>query len=711
VLVCVAAYIGIIVDGDRTGTIQDVEHIVIFMQENRAYDHYYGSLRGVRGFNDRAAPLLPSGRSPFYQPVKKLEDNEQEQDDYMLPYPLLFNKTSASCMPAPRMAYPSDIGIMNNGNMDGWNTARSPGFGMSYFNRSDLPYYYALADAFTIGDQYFQSTFTATCPNREHLFSGSNGLSVSGSGFNLLDDSEPAGMTWLTMGEVLEAANISWKLYQGKDNFDDNGFAWFEQYKNATPGEPLYDKGMARQADFVQAFADDVGNGTLPQVSWLVGPARLSEHATHHPADGEDLSARILKVLSKPENKDIYSKTVFILNYDEGGQFYDHHWTPTPPNSTADGKSTVTTEGELTLKVRYGTVPIGSPIGLGFRVPLFIISPWSRGDYVYSEVTDHTSTIQFIEKRFGVHCPNISPWRRAVTGDLTAAFNFTSPDYSWPDLPDTSGNVNASNWQCDNLPMPTIPTTQHMPVQEEGTKLSRALPYEFYISDNVNVAMPNNLTLTFNNTGTAGAVFNVYDRVSPDIGPRKFTVEGGKILSDVWSFDTVGKYELSLHGPNGFVRQFLGTTATAPLSASLIYDTTNKNVTIVMKSVTGGDCDFTIVDNAYEHITPSVVHTTSKQNVAHLSVHVSKSGNWYDLSISSSCIGKSNFMRRFMGRMETGETTTSDPAMGKTPNNIVQIHPPIPDSLRHIKWDPAEECKSRRSRQKDICWPYLHDEL
>ena len=118
---------------------------------------------------------------------------------------------------------------------------------MSYFNRTELPYYYALADSFTIGDQYFQSTFTATCPNREMLFAGSNGLSAANTSLNLLNDSEPAGMNWETMGETLEKAGISWKLYQGQDNFDDNGFAWFENYKNAKPGDPLYDKGVAIQ--------------------------------------------------------------------------------------------------------------------------------------------------------------------------------------------------------------------------------------------------------------------------------------------------------------------------------------------------------------------------------------------------------------------------------------------------------------------------------
>ena len=117
---------------------------------------------------------------------------------------------------------------------------------------------------------------------------------------------------------------------------------------------------------------------------------------------------------------DTYAKSIFILNYDEGGQFYDHLWTPTAPMNDNDGKSTVSTVGEVTINTNFN-IPPGNPIGPGFRVPLFIISPFTRknGGIVFSQVTDHTSVIKLVEKRFKVHCPNISPWRRAVMSDLT----------------------------------------------------------------------------------------------------------------------------------------------------------------------------------------------------------------------------------------------------------------------------------------------------
>ena len=113
---------------------------------------------------------------------------------------------------------------------------------------------------------------------------------------------------------------------------------------------------MYRSNNLTEEFANDVRNGNLTQVAWIVGPAALSEHARNHPQDGEDLSARLIKILG--ENEEMYKKTVFILNYDEGGQFYDHLWSPTAPmNQPTDGQSTVSTHGEVTLKTEFNIPP------------------------------------------------------------------------------------------------------------------------------------------------------------------------------------------------------------------------------------------------------------------------------------------------------------------------------------------------------------------
>lgn len=227
------------------------------------------------------------------------------------------------------------------------------------------------------------------------------------------------------MAEILEAKNVTWKVYQQLDNFDDNAFAWFKTFQESRPGDSLYEHGMHRSANVIEDFKHDLKMKKLPQVSWIVSPTERSEHATNHPAAGEDFTNSILMALQ--ENPEVYKNTVFILNYDEGGQFYDHAWTPTIPLNSLDGNSTVSTDGEINSDV---LVDSPNPIGLGFRVPLLIVSPWTRGNIVYSQVLDHTSVIKFLEKKFSVFNPNISPWRREITGDLLGAFDFEHPGKS-----------------------------------------------------------------------------------------------------------------------------------------------------------------------------------------------------------------------------------------------------------------------------------------
>lgn len=801
--VCVLIFLVPFMCSITKNSIEDLEHIVVFMQENRAFDHYYGTLRGVRGFNDHAAPLLPSGKSPFYQPTSTkppstnsmcgcgacsliwntIGDNELQQlfnemecdsfvgllagatpsvnvvdgelcskmlgevlnttiqhmkvsyqlsmysscpadlkmnfskytmiektekDEYMLPFHLAFNETSATCMPAPEMDYPCDLKMWNNGRMDAWNTGRSPGFGMSFFERSDLPYYFALADAFTVGDQYFQSTFTPTNPNRLHQFSGSNGLYANGT--VILDDSEPAtGINWETLAETLEKAGVSWKVYQETDNFDDNAFEWFEAFKAAQPGSPLYEKGKKRVATgtLVDEFYQDVFNRTLPQVSIIIAPTWLSEHATNHPQDGEDLTARLISVLSAPENKEVYAKTAFILNYDEGGQFYDHHWTPTPPVSEFDGKSTVSTVGEVLLNITAAVTPY-HPIGLGFRVPLMIISPWTRGPYTYSEVSDHTSVLKLIEKRFGVHCPNISPWRRAVVSDLSAAFDFEHPDYTWPVFPSTKNNTNESKSQCAGLPYPTIPTEQTFPSQEEGTRLTRPLPYDFSISD----SFKNNvLTITMSNTGESGVVFLVYDLKTPLNAPKKYTIEAGKELEDSWQID--GNYNYSLHGPNGFVRGFSGIANDLNVKVTLDSDRLTKKMSLKVESFKES-CFLDIEDESHLSSFLSIEKgKLEKGQIIEKELPIHETGYWYNYVIKVYCGSMNDIAleRRFKGHLEVKTVTTTDPEMGKKNINEqnYQVHPNVPLKYRIIDSGLLQRtCMKRRSRHKDECYELLN---
>ncbi|CAN3977661.1 phosphocholine-specific phospholipase C [Kitasatospora purpeofusca] len=629
-----------------TGTVADVGHVVIFMQENRAFDHYFGSLNGVRGFGDRNAVKLPTGEPVWHQPASNAAGT-------ILPFRMDTTTTSATCADAPAMSWPVDLAIWNGGRYDRWNTARDPGLGMGCFTRPDLEFYYRLADEFTICDHYFQSTLTETNPNRLHAFTGSNGLSV-GEGAVMDNTTPDAGFGWTTYAERLEAAGVSWKVYQEDDNFDDNALAWFTTFKRSRPGQPLHDRGMARVADLVAAFGDDVARGTLPQVSWIVAPTALSEHANHRPADGENLTARLLAALAA--DPAVLARTVFVLNYDENGGFFDHVPPPMPPTSEADGLSTVSTTGEISA---------GKPIGLGFRVPMIVVSPWTRGGYVCSEVFDHTSVLRFCSRVFGVPEPTISPWRRAVTGDLMSVFDFTSARTGWPYLPDTVGYRARAAAQCRELPAPEVPDVQTLPVQEAGHRRARALPYAFEAAGRVT---PEAFWIDMVNSGTTGQCVHLYANAFRTDGPWRHTVEAGKSLSDYFVAGTPkGSYDLSLYGPNGLHRRFRGNRLTATTAGNAdpevhaAADVPNGCLTLTMTNSGTAPCTVTVAAGAYRTDGPWTFHLPASASVRN-SWAITDSGWWYDLTATADTAD--GFLRRFAGHVENGAESITDPAVG-----------------------------------------------
>jgi phospholipase C len=208
-----------------------------------------------------------------------------------------------------------------------------------------------------------------------------------------------------------------------------------------------------------------VKSGKLPQVSWIAGPAGYTEHSDYPINYGAWYVSQILDILVS--NPEVFIKTVFLINYDEADGSFDHIVPPTPPQAAANGASTVSIENEIVTT----TDPHG-PIGLGTRVPFIAISPWSKGGYVNSQVFDHTSVIQFIEKRFGVLEHNISPWRRAVTGDLTSVFNFANPNHAHTRLTSTNGYLPSPAELAGGNVNTFLPTPNGViigvPVQEKG---------------------------------------------------------------------------------------------------------------------------------------------------------------------------------------------------------------------------------------------------
>ncbi|MFB7669337.1 alkaline phosphatase family protein [Kitasatospora sp. NPDC056138] len=435
----------------RRGSLRDVEHVVMLMQENRSFDHYFGTLAGVRGFADPDALRLDNGRPVFYQP------DSVNPDGYLLPFHLDTRTTSAQAIPSTSHAWSVQHRAWNGGKMDQWLPAHRAADGvngpyvMGYYTRDDIPFQFALADAFTICDNYFCSVQGPTWPNRLYWMTGS--IDADGKcGGPIIQNAAPRPLTWTTYAEQLEAAGVSWRVYQETDNYGTDMLSLFENFQQAGPGDPLHDKGLAAQP--AGTFEDDARSDRLPAVSWILPTGHQSEHPDYLPAAGADyVAAKIEAVASNPK---VWAKTVFILNYDENDGLFDH----VPPPVPAAG-----TSGEFVG---------GLPVGGGFRVPCIVISPWTVGGWVASEAFDHTSVLRFLECFTGVRAANITDWRRAAFGDLTSAFQFGHAAARAPRLPGTAAQLALAEKEVATLPPPVLPGAgQHFPHQERGRRPHR----------------------------------------------------------------------------------------------------------------------------------------------------------------------------------------------------------------------------------------------
>jgi len=449
----------------------DIEHVVILIQENRSFDHYFGSYRGVRGFSDQSAAFQqPDPANTTTSPVGQL-----------LPFHLDTSQANAACTHDISHEWVPQHQSWDNGKMDGFVSSRlsldsnDAVLSMGYYTRADLPYYYALADGFTICDNYFCSVIGPTDPNRLYTMAASIDPDGKNGGPILqtivTNRSAMYGrLTYTTMPEQLQARGISWKVYSSPDEsilggiLSDNVLSYFKNFQD--PASVLHQNAFGPQ--FPVDFLSDVALGNLPQVSWLIGSILTSEHPPAPSLFGENLISLIVSALSA--NPALWAKTVLLVTYDENGGFFDHVPPVTAPPGTPGEYVTAPAVPDPTV---VGSPAITGPIGLGFRVPLMIISPFSRGGFVSSDLFDHTSVLRFLETRFGAEVPNLSAWRRAAVGDLTSAFNFKNPDQSIPSLPFTlQGDAQAILECAANLAGTTpfiVPATQTLPTQESGT--------------------------------------------------------------------------------------------------------------------------------------------------------------------------------------------------------------------------------------------------
>ncbi|WP_030205825.1 phosphocholine-specific phospholipase C [Streptomyces sp. NRRL S-87] len=639
-----------------TGTITDVKHVVILMQENRSFDHYFGRLRGVRGFGDRAAVNIPGGWGMFNQP---------NWGGRHYPWKLSATppaggadgRTLAQCTGDLPHSWTSQHAAWNKGRLDNWVTGVGNTRTLGYLDRGDIPFHYALADAYTVCDAYFCSALSATGPNRTFLWSGKVEAASK-------DGGEESGLTWETYAEALERAGVSWKVYQNAaDNYGDNGLAYFKKFTDARPGDPLWDKGMgsvprttgSTPDDIAAAIRADALAGTLPQVSWVVASEAFSEHPYAPPGDGAHFVDLVHRALAA--NPEVFDSTVLFLNYDENDGFFDHVPPPVPPAGTP------------------GEFVDGVPIGLGFRVPMLVMSPWTRGGWVSSEVFDHTSVLRFLETWTAAlgrpaTCPNISAWRRKVTGDLTGVFDFAHPVYGVPaNLPGTAKVIGQAT--CAPMPNP-VPQDNALPSVEAGTRPARALPYQVNGNlDRLEFGAAGRVLAWFSMTNQgaparSAAHFSIHPHQHRDTTPYQYTVDPGGTATDSFNIGLgygLGRYDISMTGPNRFLRRFIGDANQAGRDyevaaryaveqgtgkLALWFEITNRS---------SAAATFTIRSNAYRSDGPWTYTVPAGGSTEDYFNQVAYCNGWYDFTVLAGSDG--TWSRRYTGHLETGAPSVS----------------------------------------------------
>lgn len=805
------------IDPQPGSTYLDAEHVVILMQENRSFDHSYGTLRGIRGYNDPRAIQLPNKNKVWLQSNAKGET--------FAPFRLNIKDTKATWMSSLPHSWSNQVDARNDGKYDKWLLVKQSGnrdwapmpLTLGYYDRQDIPFYYDLADAFTVCDQNFCSSLTGTTPNRLYLWTGTIHDGKKANVWNS-DVDYDAEANWTTFPERLEDNNISWKIYQNelsitelegeKDgwlaNFTDNPIEWFKAYnvkfskgyrlflerripqlpkeisdvetqlKSATGenaaklqrklkalqeeleickkdkehftpenfaklsqrAQNLHSKAFTTnekdpdyheletltykdgdtertiripKGDIFHQFRTDVNEGKLPTVSWLVAPAEFSDHPGS-PWYGAWYVSEVLDILTKKE--EVWKKTIFILCYDENDGYFDHVPPFVAPHRPGTGKVSAgintmveyeTKEQEESKSRVHKDDVRESPIGLGYRVPLVIASPWSRGGYVNSQVFDHTSILQFLENwlqhKTGkpVKETNITEWRRAICGDLSSVFRpFNGEKVTLPFLERNEVIESIYNAKFKKLPDGFKALTpqevaeinndpaksEWMPKQEPGTRVANALPYELYVNGKLSADRKSfDLQFTAANKvfgrKAAGSPFNVYapgnyrqeNGAMEPVRAWSYAVKAGDTLKDAWPLQQFGDghYHLRVYGPNGFYREFIGDANDPQISVQCGYQpslTSSKKLT--------GNLELRISNQSKKQVTVKVQDksykngTVAKVLAAGAAASMvldwsAKHGGWYDVEVTVE--GNSLYSQRFAGRVETGKESISDPLM------------------------------------------------
>ena len=642
----------------RTASIEDVEHVVILMQENRSFDHYFGTMAGVRGFSDPyPAPAPPlkglAQRTVFQQALSMHEDSP-----WLSPFHLNTRQTFEYMrVEGTPHSWPDAQIAWDNGRMAHWPVAKHA-HSMGYFNRADIPFQFALAEAFTVCDAYHCSIQSSTNPNRLFLWSATidgeaqkGGPALGNSHDKLpVDGGASSPYLWTSYVERLDAAGIEWQIYQDmQDNFTDNPLVGFKSFQDSYHGLPDANPNLAAKALTTRHIAQlktDVLTNKLAAVSYIIATAEGSEHpGPSSPAQGAAYIAEVLDALTA--NPDVWSRTALFIMFDENDGFFDHVPPPAPPSVDPHSEQGLAGESQISTVGEYHTIQstadmaqertelLGRPYGLGARVPAYVVSPWTRGGFISSEVLDHTSVIRFLEKRFKVMEPNISPWRRAVCGDFSNAFDFIHPNHlEFPDMPDTRDNALRAA-ALANTTTPVVPLENTAPSQEPGPRRQRPCVYQLNVEWQLN-SQDAAITLVLKNQGARAAVLHVYDHHNLHAIPKRFTLKGHSQLRASWPLHAQG-YDLQVMGPEGFHRRFAGKPGDRIVDITI--EPTRQGFNL---STRHNKLIYRLAQN--QQTTPLPAGHTVKLGVDH--------NQAYDFTISSP--QDPSFIRQFAGRLPSG---------------------------------------------------------
>jgi phospholipase C len=651
----------------RTGTLKDVDHVVILTQENRSFDHYFGAMRGVRGYGDRfAIPAPPLPGAPDRTVLVQPNEHPGAQPALIAPFRL---DTAADFRLYRPLGTPHGFvegqAAWDNGRMGAWTKAKH-NHAMAHFTREDLPFQYSLAEAFTLCDAYHSAMHLCTNPNRLYIWTGTHDPLAKGNGpaiDNGYDsmDADPlrhGGYLWTTYPERLMAAGVGFQIYQDMaDNFTDNPLVGFQRYRQAHGASSAAAALLTRRTMTTRALdglRQDVLANRLPEVSWIVGPAALSEHpSASTPLQGADYTARVLDALTA--NPKVWARTVLLVNFDENDGLFDHVPPPAPPARVSGrtiGATTIPADDEYHVHAQApaDAVYLDRPYGLGMRVPLYVISPWSKGGNVASEVFDHTSILRFLEARFGVHEPNISAWRRAVCGDLTSCFDFGAPDtYDFmTSLPATAALSDRAA-HLEEI-SPPLPDHAAAPVQETGLRRRRATPYS--LDARLGVQGDGRALSLANHSTERAAVFHVYDVARPQELPARYTAGAGLELAHPLPVSGEA-VDLFILGPNGFHRRLTGRSDIFSVSVEGDGDA----ALLRLDNLTSTPRSIAMTDLAYG-AAPDVIPLAGGESRG-VRLDLTDSHGWYDRRFVAG--GQA---WRVAGHIENGQASYSDPAAG-----------------------------------------------